>query len=353
MSGLESGGINLQSVRHDEGRQIACLRGHSSAVSVLNLAQDEQSVLSGSWDKTVLDWDLNTGQTKRTFSGSGGQISALETRPLSSLAVPETIDEVPENNGTFSSDNADKPRVGGNDFNGLENGVKHEANGNPGSPADSLFGGNDADSLFGDDTIDNAPPGGTFGDDDYDDFSRAIAGGIQGQGNSQDINLNDQDTTVMDLDPPHVNGETAAIPPPHIEPSKSAESAQPKPPSLPHTSDDPPTPPSLTNNVSPPSPPKADSTFLAASIDGGLRVWDKRQPSPIAKISPKNVPGWCMNATWSPDGNYIYAGRRNGTVDEYSLHKGLKGPERNLKMPVNSGAISAVRAMPNGRHLLM
>jgi transcriptional activator SPT8 len=59
-----------------------------------------------------------------------------------------------------------------------------------------------------------------------------------------------------------------------------------------------------------------------------------------------------MNACWSPDGNYIYAGRRNGTVEEYSLHKGLKEPERTFKLPQVGGAVTALKAMPNGRHLL-
>ena len=62
LSGLESGGINLQSVRHDEGKLIHCLRQHTSAISVLDLAKDERSVLSGSWDKTIIDWDLDAGK---------------------------------------------------------------------------------------------------------------------------------------------------------------------------------------------------------------------------------------------------------------------------------------------------
>ena len=367
LSGLESGGINLQSVRHDEGKQIACLRGHTSAVSVLNLAQDEQSALSGSWDKTVLDWDLNTGETRRSFEGSGGQISALESRPLSSLPVPETVEEVPETNGTFSSDSAEKVRAGSINLNGVENGVKPdpEVNGNPASPADSLFGGNDADSLFGDDNIDAVPPGGNFGDDEDDEFSRAIASGIREQENEKDNPVANEnagiDTIMEDVNgtpkPPMVNGELSTETMLETEPPVAAEGADVPtrpPPGLPHSEEDPSAGiKSETDLTQPPeAPARADTTFLAASIDGSLRVWDKRQSKAVAKVTPKNVPPWCMNATWSPDGNFIYAGRRNGTVDEYSLHKGLRSAERSFKLPNNSGAVSALRAMPNGRHLL-
>src|SRR5205814_1168671 len=98
--------------------------------------------------------------------------------------------------------------------------------------------------------------------------------------------------------------------------------------------------------------PTCDSTFLVASTDGTLRIWDRRVPNAIARIPPRDIPPWCRGACWSPDGNSIYVGRRNGTVQEFSLHKGLKRPERTFKFPQGSGSVSAVRAMPNGRHLI-
>ena len=49
----QSGGINIQTVRHEEGKVIYCLKKHTSAVSVLQLGNDEQSVLSGGWDRQV------------------------------------------------------------------------------------------------------------------------------------------------------------------------------------------------------------------------------------------------------------------------------------------------------------
>ena len=363
LSGLESGGINLQSVRHDEGKLIHCLRKHTSAVSVLELAQDQRSLLSGSWDKTVLDWDLETGKVKRTFRGSGGQISALETRPSSSLPVPEASGEIILNSGTLTSDSASKPRVNGNfqetpnseskevlPQNGLENSV--------GSPTDSLFGGGgEADSLFGDndDGDAGAPLGGNFSVDDEDDeFSRAIANGIQEQENEAtngDMGMPESNSERNSIT---VNGSISTQPAPSLDDIANQETQSPNHVlnELPHAAD-------ITSPLDarakavpePPQMPSAGSTFLAASMDGTLRVWDKRQSTPIAKILPRNTPPWCMNACWSPDGNFIYAGRRNSTVDEFSLHKGLQGAERTFKLPNGSGPVSAVRAMPNGRHL--
>lgn len=375
LSGLESGGINLQSVRHDEGKLITCLRKHTSAVSVLNLAQDERSLLSGSWDKSVIDWDLNTGRIKRTFEGSGGQISALEIRPLSSLPVPEALGDVVVASSTLSSNNSDKPRVNGVLTNGIDHGVDPDPqstgddNANEaGSPTDSLFGGNDADSLFGDneDGEAGAPSGGNFVDDDDDEFSKAVANGVQEQVHENaehDVNMVDApDTTTLPLKNGNVKDGSAS----EQEPSSSriatknpsSESAVNGLPCVesatPHAEEVPPKLDAQDSSAaaSADALSTVESTFLAASIDGSLRVWDKRQSRPIAKIPPRNVPPWSMNACWSPDGNYIYAGRRNGTVEEYSLHKGLRGVERSLKLPNGSGPVSAVRAMPNGRHLI-
>ena len=371
LSGLDSGGINLQSVRHDEGKRITCLRKHTSTVSVLDLAHDERSLLSGSWDKTVVDWDLNIGSVKRTFDGSGGQISALEMRPMSSLPVPETSTDIIQTNGTFSSDYGSKPRPNGILTNGIdhnsqidnaaqENGVADA----PGSPADSLFGENenDNDSLFGekDEGDAGAPSGGNFADDDDDEFSRAIANGIQQQENEDaagDISMADADANgIVHLINGVVGGQVEQLNSELVDDSRTQSfelSEKPLTNGLPHSEE-------FSNSAMNDVPcsasadlaPRANSTFLEASFDGSLRIWDKRKPSPVAKITPKNVPPWCMNACWSPDGNFIYVGRRNGTVEEFSLHKALRGAERTFKFPNGSGPVSAVRAMPNGRHLI-
>jgi transcriptional activator SPT8 len=108
-----------------------------------------------------------------------------------------------------------------------------------------------------------------------------------------------------------------------------------------------------TSSMQAEQPASSETTFFDAAIEGTIRIWDRRQSNPIARITPpRNTPPWCMNACWSPDGNFIYAGRRNGTVDEYSLHKSLREPRRTFKFPGVSGPVSAVRTMPNGRHLV-
>ncbi|KAI7167845.1 hypothetical protein KC352_g25497, partial [Hortaea werneckii] len=65
---------------------------------------------------------------------------------------------------------------------------------------------------------------------------------------------------------------------------------------------------------------------------------------------------WCTSACWSPDGNTFYAGRRNNTVDEYSIHhlgsKKNGEPSRQFKFQAGSGPVYSVRAMPNSRHLV-
>lgn len=355
LSGLESGAINLQTCRHQAGTKITTLREHTSAVSVMSLAQDEYSFLSGSWDKTILDWDLNVGKVKRSFTGSGGQISALERRPESSLPVPHVAEDHQVPSSTFSSNNAAKPLTNGTAVAEERRGSKNTENGTEdavGSPDGSLFG-DDNGSLFGDNDNVNANNNNNAFDDD-DEFAKAIATGLQ--------QADDQDTEMTDAGGPVQPPESAAQekeqeaepttqPPEEPQPQSPQE---PIPQGLPHAEEI-----SLTNGHSSTDssdpPQTSTTTFLDASIDGTLRIWDQRVSTPIATISPTHgIPPWCMGACWSVDGNTIYAGRRNGVVEEYNLHKGFRAAEaqRTFKFPAGSGPVSAVRAMPNGRHLI-
>ncbi|KAI9726980.1 MAG: Transcription factor spt8 [Chrysothrix sp. TS-e1954] len=349
LSGTEVGAINLQAVRHDEGKRITSLHKHTSAVSVMCLSLDETSFLSGSWDKTILDWDLNTGQSTRDFLGSGSQISAIEMRPCSATPIPE--DTLASENATLAShsDATHRATTSGNenDEPAQSGRVVQDV---VGSPTDSLFNEDDENnSLFGDNENDGAGNMG-FGVDDDNEFSRAIASDIQQQGHIHAIDLKEEVSESLS----HVNGSANEGPVSALQdPEKGvsspmregrvssfplAEAAEPSSSSVPLAPEEP--------------GMQSESTFLDASIDGTLRVWDRRQRRPIARMLPQNVPPWCMHASWSPDGNFIYAGRRNGTVDEYNIHNGLRGPVRSLRFPGGSGAVSAVRAMPNSKHII-
>jgi transcriptional activator SPT8 len=356
LSGLESGSINLQTCRHQAGTNITTLREHTSAVSVLSLAQDEYSFLSGSWDKTILDWDLNMGKVKRSFIGSGSQISALERRPESSLPVPRVAEDTQIPSSTFSSNNAAKPLTNGVSAQEERRGSKNSQNGTEdaaGSPDGSLFG-DDNGSLFGDDNInaDNNNNNNAFDDDD--DFAKAIATGLQ-QTEQEDTEMLDAGGPVQ---PPQDDStapqedSTNTTSDPQLDPS-DADQPDPLSTGNPHAEEI--TTNGHTTTTEDELPQTSSTTFLDTSIDGTLRIWDQRVSNPIAVIHPSpGIPPWCMGACWSVDGNSIYAGRRNGTVEEYSLHKGFQmaTPQRTFKFPGGSGPVSAVRAMPNGRHLI-
>ncbi|KAJ9635261.1 uncharacterized protein PV06_09307 [Exophiala oligosperma] len=348
LSGTASGPIRLQSVRHDEGREVVLLKNHTSAVSVLTLSSDERSLLSGSWDKTVLDWDLETGQVRTTFAASASQISAIEPRPMSSVAVPAESGEIIVPNGTLSSTDI------------KTNGVKSEqlpSQDNQEQPSvatpDSLFGDGD-DDLFGDGATAVMGNGGDLTDafvDADDEMSRAMASEPRPE---ELVDHEMPDATEPPADPlpaPEPTSDlnetseamTNGVPNTHEQPLANG---------LPHTDDMEKQADEQASTQDPEGPPTSDSTFLATSIDGAIRVYDRRQPKPVARILPRNTPPWCLSACWSVDGNCIYAGRRNNTVEEYDLRKGLKAPERVFRFPNGSGAVTSVKAMPNGRHLM-
>ena len=357
LAGTDSGSIRLQSIRHDEGKEIALLQKHTSAVSVLSLSSDERSLLSGSWDKSVLDWDLNVGQVRTTFRSSARQISSIEPRPVSSVPVPQESGEEPITNGTYLSSN----HVNGRGSSAMANGIgsrdgsqppQHEAP-TADSP-DSLFGGDD-DDLFGDDggaVISNgAPLNDAFGEEE-DEITQATGNGSVADG-GQDIVMTDATEGLQPVQPPGnpVTEPEAGKDAPHAN-GVADESAPPFMNGLPHAEELEGSLEAKVQSATPEAGPTSDSTFLATSIDGTIRVWDRRQPNPTARILPRNTPPWCLSACWSPDGNYIYAGRRNCTVEEFDLRKGLRSAERTFKFPQGSGPVTSVKAMPNGRHLI-
>jgi transcriptional activator SPT8 len=353
------------------------LKEHTNAVSVLNLNQDETMLLSGSWDKTVLDWDLHSGKVKRGFRASGSQISAIETRPLSDVPVPEVTETIQESFGTFSSNNADRLANGvySNGRRASRAGTLGGEEDAIGSPTADLFGEND--SLFGEDS--GAVGAANTFDDTGDELARALqdelnedetetanAEGIAdldadavmgGMGNGGPVQPADAPADGEEA-PAEVDGPSDELPNGQQgdETMVNGSSAH-APQSPPATTESSKTLPASTSNVSASDlTPQSESTFLSASIDGVLRVWDRRMQNAIATISPyAGTPPWCTGACWSPDGNSFYAGRRNCAVDEYNIHKlGSNNgkPDRTFRFQQGSGNVYAVRSTPNGRHLV-
>jgi transcriptional activator SPT8 len=284
---------------------------------VLTLANDEKSVLSGSWDGIVYDWDLNTGQATRGFLSSAGQISSVGFRPYSTDWQDIKSDTLV--NGVSGG------QRGSNGVNGGATGDEDA----PGSPVESnrSFG-----SLFGDDD----DMGMGF---EEDEMSRAIQNGLGPDPNPPDNNgepKDENDDVVM--------GDDSGDPQPDDAVEGSSNSGN-------GTQGNSTFHPASATSSSAAS--SDQNVFLASSMDGTFRIWDRRQATPVATSMPqKGVPPWCMNACWSTNGNFVYAGRRNGTVEEFSVHKGVGEPTRTMKFPLGSGPVSALTAMPNGRHLI-
>ncbi|KAK6335893.1 Transcription factor spt8 [Orbilia blumenaviensis] len=343
LSGLESGNINLQSVRHDEGKVVTVLRKHKSAVSVLTIGADEKSVLSGSWDKDIYEWDLNHGQIARSYGPQAGQLSAIQWRPQSIIPIP--VERQPIMNGITSSALSKLT-------NGFQNGAKspkREADADadaPGSPAssgfDSLFGGDDvdADDLFGEElsntrTAKNSTLEPTDGDDDV----------LMGDSQPAEQQLINENASVVAAAQASTDNESSqTIGDTNLDIPDTRESQGPENPRSPVNLND------LDANG---SPDVSSNIFLAASIDGIVRIYDRRQETPITRLLPgRGIPPWSTSACWSVDGNYVYVGRRNGTVEEYSIHKDFQNSVRTLKFPGGSGAVSYVTPMVNGRHLV-
>ncbi|KAI8086504.1 WD40-repeat-containing domain protein [Halteromyces radiatus] len=82
VQGMESGAIQLITVRHEEGKCHHVFRKHTAPVSVLRIVPDETGIISGSWDKNVLEWDLHTGNLIRHYSGHISQLATAHFQPI-------------------------------------------------------------------------------------------------------------------------------------------------------------------------------------------------------------------------------------------------------------------------------
>ncbi|KXS13565.1 WD40 repeat-like protein [Gonapodya prolifera JEL478] len=81
LAGCASGAVNVYSVRHDEGACQYVLRGHKAPVACIKIAPGETTCFTGSWDKTLYSWDLNTGNALSSFSPHTSYLTSLSFQP--------------------------------------------------------------------------------------------------------------------------------------------------------------------------------------------------------------------------------------------------------------------------------
>ncbi|KAJ3390424.1 Transcription factor spt8 [Lobulomyces angularis] len=104
LAGMESGAINLYSVRHEEGQCHYTFTRHKQVVSVIKISPDEKSFLSGSWDRQILQWDLNTGEIISSYAGPISQITSISIRstPVQKSFIPVNASNDNDNHNHFS-----------------------------------------------------------------------------------------------------------------------------------------------------------------------------------------------------------------------------------------------------------
>lgn len=231
LSGLENGGVTMMGVRYMEGSIGHYFKEHSLPVNQLIINNRQDKFISGSWDRRIIEWDLQSGgKVSNEFLGGNSEVSSMSWRPL---------------------------------FSSVELGKDEET-----------------ESLFGE-------------EEDDDDEEEPI------QEDNKDSKPSDEIC------------------------SQSLKTV------------------------------RDENVLLSSGLNGSIQLWDVRVSyKPVASLPRSaSTPPWCMSAEWSSDGDTIYAGRRNASIEEYSLRK-LTSLPQTLKLPSLSGPVTALHSMPNGRHLL-
>ncbi|KZT26526.1 WD40 repeat-like protein [Neolentinus lepideus HHB14362 ss-1] len=338
LAGTDQGHINLFTVRHDPGRLCHVMRGHSGNVSALSIQHDEKGFLSAGLDGDTIHWDLNTGQITRKFTAHKSQVASVAFRPV----------------GTHSS----IPPVTNTQFEGsswIRETPQHEADATP-----LMRGTPQLDNANGD----TVPPSlqavhgsGAFGPVDSDTKSDASFDPLFDDEPDADGDEDEEEVPMsrnISQAPPGSRGysSTSGIAlsshaASQAQPARSAGAPAPKN-----------APPLLDSREYAAFSP---DVFLTAFIDGQVILWDRRSPTGrgVGRLwMNEKTPPWCQSACWSANGDQIYAGRRNGTVDIWDVRQiGSSGPAntprllKTLRNPMSSGVVSSVVAFPDSRHL--
>ncbi len=63
------------------GEELNLFTGHTDSVGSVSFSPDGNTIVSGSYDKTIRLWDPNTGRLIRTFTGHTGQVLSVSFSP--------------------------------------------------------------------------------------------------------------------------------------------------------------------------------------------------------------------------------------------------------------------------------
>ncbi|KAL1944457.1 hypothetical protein VTO73DRAFT_2887 [Trametes versicolor] len=302
LSGSDQGHVSLFTVRHSPGRLCHVMPGHRGPVSALALAHDEKSFFSAGWDGEAIHWDLNNGQIARRFSAHGAQLATVAVRPLNTNSIQSQWGDI-----TPGSEFTIPMRGPRDDHSTSYDAPLHRPNGQGFKQEDDAKSEGSYDPLF------DEPDADGYGDGPKPPHSANHMSGFQ-QPNGQNL------------------GRGAIAPkgaPPILDPATYA---------------------SLSPDL-----------LMTAHVDGQVILWDRRAQTPGKGVGrlwmSEKTPPWCMSACWSADGNQIYVGRRNGTVEIYDVRQtgraasGTPKIWKTLRNPLSSGVVSCVVAFPDSRHL--
>ncbi|MFM6249151.1 MAG: WD40 repeat domain-containing protein, partial [Dolichospermum sp.] len=63
------------------GQEKLTFKGHSDWVKTIVITPDGKTVISGSFDKTIKTWDLETSEERLAFKGHSNWVTAIAVTP--------------------------------------------------------------------------------------------------------------------------------------------------------------------------------------------------------------------------------------------------------------------------------